>query len=227
MSLPTLGANLRDIESGKYKLVILDAWYRFLPGGTNENDNAAVMDLFNRIDRYTAQLQAAWVNIHHASKGDQSQKSTTDVGSGAGSQSRAADAHLALRPHEQDGVSVLSLVVRSFPPVEPLSLEWEFPLWKLSDANPAQLRRPMSGNDLRQQQRDEEGCRQILAILTGDAKLTAKDIRKETGIGRDRLLRLLGTMVAAKRVLRNETERRGNPCDEYSLPPPSWDGFDE
>ena len=42
-----------------------------------------------------------------ASKGDQSGKSTTDVGSGAGSQSRAADTHLIIRQHEQEDVAVM------------------------------------------------------------------------------------------------------------------------
>ncbi|MGI6417616.1 MAG: hypothetical protein ACOX1P_18335 [Thermoguttaceae bacterium] len=61
----------------------------------SENDNAAIMSLYNVIDGYAARLNTAWVNVHHASKGDQSGKGTTDVGSGAGAQSRAADTHLS------------------------------------------------------------------------------------------------------------------------------------
>jgi hypothetical protein len=58
------------------------------------------------IDGYAAFLNAGWVNIHHTSKGDQSGKNTTDVGSGAGSQSRAADTHLIIRQHEENDVAV-------------------------------------------------------------------------------------------------------------------------
>jgi len=59
---------IKSIEPARYALVILDAWYRFLPLGFSENDNAQVMALYNTIDSYTSALKAAWVNIHHASK---------------------------------------------------------------------------------------------------------------------------------------------------------------
>jgi hypothetical protein len=129
-----------SFESGRYGLIILDAWYRFLPQGFSENDNAQVMALYNMIDRYTATMNAAWVNIHHASKGDQSGKSTTDVGSGAGSQSRAADTHLIIRQHEQDDVAVIEAVVRSWPPVDRFAIRWGFPIWDRDDqADPRKL----------------------------------------------------------------------------------------
>jgi hypothetical protein len=74
-------------------------------------------------------MGAAFVLIHHASKGDQSGKSVTDVGAGAGAQSRATDTHLILRPHAEDKVVVLDAAVRSWPPVEPICLRWDFPTW--------------------------------------------------------------------------------------------------
>ncbi|MHB8899151.1 MAG: AAA family ATPase, partial [Thermoguttaceae bacterium] len=49
-----LAPRLNEIEPGKYALVILDAWYRFLPPGISENDNAAVMSLYNQIDGYAS-----------------------------------------------------------------------------------------------------------------------------------------------------------------------------
>ncbi|MHB8898076.1 MAG: AAA family ATPase [Thermoguttaceae bacterium] len=138
-----LNSRLAEIEPKKYALVVLDAWYRFLPLGISENDNAQVMSLYNKIDEYASRLEAAWVNVHHASKGDQTGKGVTDVGSGAGSQSRAADAHLIIRPHAQDGVAVLEAVVRSFPPVDPLAIRFHFPVWTLErEADPRDLQKP-------------------------------------------------------------------------------------
>jgi hypothetical protein len=138
-----LADQLGEIKPNHYGLIILDAWYRFLPAGLSENDNAAVMSLYNRIDSYTSRLNAAWINVHHASKGDQTNRGVTDVGSGAGSQSRAADTHLVIRPHEQDGVAVIEAVVRTWPPVEPLAIRWSFPVWTLDpEADPRNLRRP-------------------------------------------------------------------------------------
>ena len=127
--LVTIAPFIESIEPGRYALSIFDAWYRFLPIGYSENDNAQVMGLYNRIDGYTDRLRAGWLNIHHASKGDQAAKSVTDVGSGTGSQSRAADTHLIIRPHEEEGISVIEAAVRSFPQVPPLAVRWNFPVW--------------------------------------------------------------------------------------------------
>ena len=92
-----LARMFEQIEPGQYKIIILDAFYRTLPRDTDENDNGAIANLYNLIDHYASRLQCAFVLIHHTSKGNQSGKAVTDVGAGAGSQSRAADAHLVLR----------------------------------------------------------------------------------------------------------------------------------
>jgi hypothetical protein len=122
-----------QIEPGQYKLIILDAFYRTLPRDTDENDNGAIANLYNLIDHYASRLQCAFVLIHHTSKGNQSGKAVTDVGAGAGSQSRAADTHLILRPHEEDGIIVLESAVRSWPPMAPRALKWEWPVFTLTD----------------------------------------------------------------------------------------------
>jgi hypothetical protein len=86
-------------------------------------------------------MGAAFALIHHASKGNQSAKSVTDVGAGAGAQSRATDTHLVLRPHEEKNAVVLDAAARSWPPIAPICLRWEFPLWKpASDLDPTALR---------------------------------------------------------------------------------------
>jgi hypothetical protein len=127
--LEALGRHFAGIEPGYYKLVIIDAFYRTLPRDTDENDNGAIAGLYNLIDRYAAQLGCAFVLIHHSSKGNQAGKSVTDVGAGAGSQSRAADTHLVLRQHEEDGTFVVEAAVRSWPPIEPLALRFQWPLF--------------------------------------------------------------------------------------------------
>ncbi|MCC5828946.1 MAG: AAA family ATPase [Phycisphaeraceae bacterium] len=128
-----LAGMFEQIEAGQYKLVILDAFYRTLPRDTDENDNGAIANLYNLIDHYASRLQCAFVLIHHSSKGNQSGKAVTDVGAGAGSQSRAADTHLILRPHEEDGIVVLESAVRSWPPMAPRALKWDWPLFTPTD----------------------------------------------------------------------------------------------
>lgn len=116
-------------ESGEFDMIILDAFYRFLPRDTDENDNGAMANLYNVLDCLAEKLKASFVLVHHASKGNQSGKAVTDVGAGAGSQSRATDTHLVLRQHAETGVVALDAAVRSFPPVEQICLRWQFPVW--------------------------------------------------------------------------------------------------
>jgi len=112
-----------------YKLVIIDAFYRALPVGTDENDNGAIAGIYNMIDRYATMMDCGFVLIHHSSKGNQSGKSVTDVGAGAGSQSRAADTHLIIRPHEEQDIFVMEASIRSWAPIEPIALHWQWPLF--------------------------------------------------------------------------------------------------
>jgi hypothetical protein len=139
--LHSLGAGLKKIERGRYALSIIDAWYRTLPRGTDENDNGTMAALYNELDGYSDTIDTSFANVHHSSKGDQSGKSVTDIGAGAGAQSRATDTHLVLRPHEEENVVVLDAAVRSCPPVKPICLRWEFPRWTAAlDLDPEALR---------------------------------------------------------------------------------------
>jgi len=78
-----------------------------------------VAGLYNLLDSYADALGAAFSLVHHSSKGNHSGKNVTDVGAGAGAQSRAADTHLVLRPHESDSAVVVEAAVRSWAPVSP------------------------------------------------------------------------------------------------------------
>ena len=151
LSIDNLRGRLRDmhqmaayfdvIEPGRFKVIVLDAFYRFIPRDGDENDNGTMRDIYNSLDAYAKRLGCCFILIHHSSKGNQSVKAVTDVGAGAGAQSRAADAHLVLRPHEEQDVIVLDAAVRSWRPIEPTCLRWSFPVWNVDDTlDPAALR---------------------------------------------------------------------------------------
>ncbi len=140
VDLLTLDKCFSGIARGMYRVVILDALYRFWPRGTDENDNAGITAAYNALDQWAERLRCVFILIHHASKGNQSGKAVADVGSGAGAIGRATDTHVVLRGHEQLGAVVLEAAVRSFPPLAPRCLRWAFPVWvDAPDLDPADL----------------------------------------------------------------------------------------
>lgn len=141
VSLDELCRRVKRLPKNQFSLVVCDAFYRMLPKGTDENGNADMMHLYNTLDSAAASQGCAIALVHHTSKGDQSKKSVTDVGSGAGSQSRAADCHLVLRPHSSLGCVTMQAAVRANPAIQPIVLRREHPLWLVAtDADPTQLR---------------------------------------------------------------------------------------
>ncbi len=113
----------------KADVIVLDAFYRFLPKGVSENDNAAMTQLSNAVDRITTATGAAVVLIHHTSKGAQGDKAVTDVGAGASALARAADTHVALREHETENRVVFDAVTRSWPAGDSFVIERKGGLW--------------------------------------------------------------------------------------------------
>ena len=198
IDLKSLSAQLIELEAGAFSLIVLDAWYRFQPIGSDENSNGDVAQLYNLLDSVANKLGSAFVCIHHTSKGNQSGKGVTDVGSGAGAQSRAPDSHLTMRLHEEDNAVVVEAAVRSFAPMEPFCLRWNFPVWTpADDLDPKDLRqeRPRkpkgtatesgeSSEDLRKQ-RDAESRQKVLdayqTFPTGETKSTIREAAGMSG----------------------------------------------
>jgi len=173
------------------------------------------MLLYNLIDSIAAKLECAWFNIHHSSKGAQGEKSITDVGSGAGAQSRAADSHLILRAHEEDGGVVFEGAVRSFPPIQPIGLRWKFPLWVPDlSLDPDKLKGRLSAGEQRQSERDGEGIAK-LATAFANGPATVSILRGLTGLSKDRCQRLLDVLEAKGSIKWTEEKIRGNTCRLY------------
>jgi hypothetical protein len=120
----------KGMKPGQYAMIIFDAFYRFnTEDGADENDNGYMASVYNRLDKLAKSLDCCLVCIHHTSKGNQSDKAVTDVGAGAGSMSRAADTHLVLREHELAGHLVIDAATRSWKPLEPTVVRFEYPLF--------------------------------------------------------------------------------------------------
>lgn len=138
---PKLEAEIVEAAQAGLNLIVLDALYKFLPEGCDENDNAAMGRLYAYIDRLAMLANATVVVVHHTSKGAQGARRTTDVGAGAGAISRATDAHLVIRDHSEPNAVVIEAVTRTF--ADPPATAWRrvFPLFEpATDLDPADLR---------------------------------------------------------------------------------------
>ncbi len=220
LDLNGIATALEGIEPGTYDFVLLDAFYRCFAPGVSENDNSAVAGMYNLIDGIAGRLDCAWGNIHHSSKGGQADKSVVDVGAGAGSQSRAADCHTILREHEEKNTVVLEAVVRSFAPIEPMALRWNFPLWTRDDGIDVKaIKGRLTRGEQRTNDRDEEGINAIVkALETASEPLSRKHIQDLVlGCGKARSDRLLGRLESSGRLKRQSGKRHGIPCDEFWL----------
>jgi hypothetical protein len=168
-----------------------------MPDGSEENSNDDFRDVYNLIDSYALRTGAAIVLIHHSSKGNQSDKAVTDVGAGAGAMVRAADTQVVLREHEQPGAVVMEAVARSWPPITPLCLVWEFPTWK-----PSNLLDPMALK--KRTGKPKEKPKVWTAQMFADECLTAEPQSKavileaagEAGMSERRAGRLLSSCLA-------------------------------
>jgi len=135
-------AAVRAKGAGYYKIVVVDPLYCFYPDtpGFSENDNAAMRRVYDELIGFAGDTRAATMVVHHASKGNQSDKGLTDLGSGAGAISRAGDAHIAFRPHAEKGAVVFEGVPRDFPDIIPSCWRWGFPLFQEApDLDPTKL----------------------------------------------------------------------------------------
>lgn len=140
-SIEQLGEELKYVRARHYNVIILDAFYKFYPEGFDENDNAAMARLYTILDDLAERTDAALILIHHASKGNSSGKSVTDMGAGAGSQSRACDAHLVLREHREENVFVIEMANRSFKKVPAFCARFDWPLWSNAPSyDPSELK---------------------------------------------------------------------------------------
>lgn len=216
-SMGDILAQTTNIEPGEFVLIIIDSKYRLGTGATDENSNSHETVLYNQVDALGVRTGAAVLLIHHLTKGDQSNKRVTDLGAGGGAQSRAADTHLALREHEDEGVAVLEGAVRSFAPLEPLAIRWQFPLWVADEwADPAKLAGKQTRSEERTAERDREGKSQIVAaLMKGPA--TAREIRRQTAIGYDRCDRLLAMLESEQQITVLTINVRGNDCRQYHV----------
>lgn len=223
MDLKRLALEIVTLEPGSFDLIVLDAWYRLQPSGSDENKNGDVTALYNLLDSMASKIGAAFVCVHHSSKGNQSGKSVTDMGAGAGAQSRAPDVHLTMRAHEVDQAVVVESAIRSSAPMDPFVMRWQWPTWTVADdLDPKDLRqeRPRKKTEAvddggmspeaKQQERELTARQKVLeaysTVRDGD---TETRIRDAAGLNGRNFAPIHSALLRAKFIERCDV-KRGN-----------------
>lgn len=219
IDIKALEKRLATIEPGTYSLAIIDALYRTLPTGTSENDNAAMMQIYNQLDHYASpsQWDCAIAVVHHASKGAQGDKAVTDVGSGAGSISRAADTHIVIRQHEDAELSVMECATRSFKSPAPVSIRFVWPLWEAVTAEPA-VKRLGQRSDEKRAKDDAEADKLLMESFCQNPgeMLSESQMVRLTGLGPGRIARAVGRACKAESVQSTTVKRYGREVAVYT-----------
>lgn len=222
-SIDDLRPYFEALEPDRFRVVVLDAFYRFMPAGGDENDNGTMANIYNRIDAFADRLGCCFVLIHHSTKGSQSGKSVTDVGAGAGAQSRATDTHLVLRQHEEDGVVVLDAAVRSWAPIDPTCLRWSFPVWSVDETlDPTLLKSERPGKKREkaaakpaEPKPDPWTVERVVEAFVGDTPATLAELRElasgHPGLSWRRVSDLLQIAEARSLIERRTLPGRGGP----------------
>ena len=209
-----------EIETSEAKpdVVFVDAKYRFM-GDMQENSNDDQTNFHNTVARLAKVHSCLIVLIHHSSKGDQSHKSTVDVGSGGGSQARTVDAHVTIRPHENPGMAVLDAAVRTFAKVEQQTIEFNWPCWDAVDDVAPVMAQPKTQGESKQEQKDREAVQTLCDIFSESPgePLSRYDLLQEFGGGKNRLNRLIRLGITTGEIVRAGTRKTRNGKDTEML----------
>jgi hypothetical protein len=213
-SIYDLPAEFAGVEPATYQMVALDAKYKMIGPNADENNNSDEARFFAAAGALAETTGSAWMLVHHSTKGSQASRAVTDVGSGGGTQARACDSHLILREHEEAGCAVLDAALRSFAPIDPLGLRWTFPVWTPDEGlDTGALRGAKSPGEERQRGRDAEADQAVLSACA--TWRSSKDLRRQTGMGYDRLHRTLRRLISAGYISTEPHDRGGTVCDVY------------
>lgn len=140
--LSTARMRLKDKDSPKFSLIILDPIYKTY-GDKDENSAGDMAALMLEIERFADECNAAIAFAAHFSKGNQSGKEAMDRISGSGVMARDPDAIMTFTNHEEEDCYTLDAILREFAPIPPLVLQWEAPVMNpRTDLDPAKLRQP-------------------------------------------------------------------------------------
>ena len=118
-----LPALLDRIRKGGYEVVILDPFYKLAVGDENKAED--VKPVLLAFDRICAETGATVVYVHHDAKGIPGERAKQDRGAGSNVIQRDMDSAIYLTPHAQEGLLVVSTLLRNHPSQDDFTVAWD------------------------------------------------------------------------------------------------------
>jgi hypothetical protein len=129
-------------KQAHYGLTIIDPSYKLMGNGSDENSPADVGSMLNSFELIATETESSVAYGAHFSKGNQSAKDAIDRVSGSGVFARDPDTVLTFTKHEQDNCFTLEATPRNLPPVPPIVVKWNYPLFTPQpDLDPTDLKK--------------------------------------------------------------------------------------
>jgi len=133
------------LKSQDLSLIIVDPIYKIM-GGRDENSAGDIASLLNQIERLAVETGAAVAFGSHFAKGNPAAKDSIDRISGSGVFARDPDTILTLTRHQEENRFVVEPVLRNFPPMPALVVQWLHPIMSRdNDADPSELKGAKGG----------------------------------------------------------------------------------
>ena len=89
--------------------------------------------------------------------------------------------------HKSDGLAVLEAKCRSFPPIDAMTIEFDFPKWKRSDESPVLQNRQSKSKKME----DASSIAKLKGFFSDGESFSASDIRRDVGWGNSKAVRIL------------------------------------
>lgn len=189
---------VKQSNNKHYAVIIIDPLYK-LTAGKDENSAGEMTVVMNAIEEISKTTGAAIVIPAHFSKGDASKKDSIDRISGSGVFARDADTIITMVALEHENTYLIESNLRSLPPINPITVRWEFPIHKVDPSiDKTKIKPAKSGRP------PKYTVEQIVEVLANE-KLKSKEWQAKCemsiGIGSSRFNDLKNIAKAKKLVV--------------------------
>jgi AAA domain len=132
----------KEIQKGGYVVSFFDPIYKMM-GDRDENSARDIAKMLNDLEKFAVRTLNSVIYGSHFSKGNQSMKDAMDRISGSGVFARDPDTIVTMTKHEEDDCFTMDMILRNFPPQEPLVLKHDHPLMTLAEElDPQKIKKP-------------------------------------------------------------------------------------